>query len=87
LEIEAHLHSSVGQKTLFASKPCVTPISCVIIPSINQIADLKMEPLIHNSTKNDCCYDKNVIVSIADFLVKIFFIVMVITDFLFQFLW
>ena len=46
-----------------------------------------MVPLIHILTKNDCCYDKNVIVSIADFLVKIF-IVMVIADFLFQiFLW
>jgi hypothetical protein len=42
-----------------------------------------MVPLIHISTKNDCCYDNNVIVSIAHFLVKIF-IVMVITDFLFQ---
>jgi hypothetical protein len=31
-----------------------------------------MAPLIHISTKNDCCYDKNVIVSIADFLVEYF---------------
>jgi hypothetical protein len=27
----------VGQKTLFASKPCVAPIFCVIIPSIYQL--------------------------------------------------
>jgi hypothetical protein len=38
----------------------------------NEITDLKMVLLIHISTKNDCCYDKNVIVSIADFLVEIF---------------
>jgi hypothetical protein len=31
-----------------------------------------MAPLIHISTKNDCCYDKNFIVSIADFLVEYF---------------
>jgi hypothetical protein len=31
-----------------------------------------MVPLIHISTKNDCCYDKNVILSITDFLVKFF---------------
>jgi hypothetical protein len=31
-----------------------------------------MVPLIHISTKNDSCYDKNVIVSIADFLVENF---------------
>jgi hypothetical protein len=29
-----------------------------------------MTLLIHISTKKDCCYDKNVIVSIADFLVE-----------------
>ena len=38
----------------------------------NKITDLKMAPLIQISTKNDCCYDKNVIVSIADFLVEYF---------------
>jgi hypothetical protein len=37
-----------------------------------QIADLKMAPLIHIWTNNDCVYDKNAIVSIADFLVQIF---------------
>jgi hypothetical protein len=42
-----------------------------------------MAPLIHIWTKNDCVYDKNVIVSIADFLVQIF-IVTVIADFWFQ---
>jgi hypothetical protein len=31
-----------------------------------------MMPLIHISTKNDFCYDKNVIVLIADFLVEYF---------------
>jgi hypothetical protein len=31
-----------------------------------------MVPLIHISTKNDCCYVKNVIVSIADYLVENF---------------
>jgi hypothetical protein len=31
-----------------------------------------MVPLIHISTKNDSCYDKNVIVSITDFLVENF---------------
>jgi hypothetical protein len=38
----------------------------------NKITDLKMMALIHISTKNDCCYDKNVIVSITDFLVEYF---------------
>jgi hypothetical protein len=31
-----------------------------------------MVPLIHISTKNDVCYDKNVHLSIADFLVEYF---------------
>jgi hypothetical protein len=31
-----------------------------------------MVPLIHISTKNDSCYDKNVIEPIADFLVEYF---------------
>jgi hypothetical protein len=38
-----------------------------------------MVPLIHILTQNDCVYNKNVIVSITDFLFQIF-IVMVITD-------
>jgi hypothetical protein len=38
----------------------------------NEITDLKMALLIQKSTKNDCGYDKNVIVSIADFLVENF---------------
>jgi hypothetical protein len=31
-----------------------------------------MAPLIHILSNNNSCYDKNVIVSIADFLFKIF---------------
>jgi hypothetical protein len=42
-----------------------------------------MAPLLHISTRNDCYYDKNVIVPISDFLVE-YLILMVITDFLFK---
>jgi hypothetical protein len=31
-----------GRKYLFASKPCVTPIFCVIVPSIYQLTNKLM---------------------------------------------
>jgi hypothetical protein len=48
-----------------------------------QIANLKMVPLIHFFTQNDCVHDKNVIISITDFLFQIF-IIMVIADLFFK---
>jgi hypothetical protein len=46
-----------------------------------RIAELKMVPLIHIWNENDCVHDKNVIVSLSDFMFQIF-IVTVIADFL-----
>jgi hypothetical protein len=39
-----------------------------------------MVPLIHIWNQNDCVHDKNVIISLSDFMFQIF-IVMVIADF------
>jgi hypothetical protein len=38
MQVHAEI-TSVGQKTLFASKSCVAPIFCVIIPSIYQLTN------------------------------------------------
>jgi hypothetical protein len=60
---------------------CCWLLSEILI--FNKITDLKTVPLIHISIKNDCCYDKNVIVPIAEFWLNIL-ILTVITDFLFK---